>query len=678
MKKREIYICDLSHTFQGLVSEFVPYGIGCIKSYFNHHSDKSDEFNISLFKYPQVFADRFRKNKPEVVAFSSYIWNSDLSCSFAKEIKKRYPDMLIVFGGPNYPLEDTAREKWLLVNSYVDIYLAGEAEESFKNTMDLWWRDKDINTIKRSGIDGCHAIIDGKFFKATDNIPRLKNLDIFPSPYTLGYLDEFLEDRKLIPLTQTNRGCPFTCTYCEKGSNLWSNISQKSVHMFEEEIRYIAKKSKQKVLLLADNNFGMLKQDIEIAKVLARTKIKYEYPYHIATGTAKNCEARILECVRILKGSLPITASVQSLDPEVLKNIKRTNVSVDKLINMAVAARSAQAGTRSEIILGLPGDSRQKHFKTITQLIDMGMQFILPYTLILLEGSELNTSTSRNRWKMETKFRINHRCFGSYKFEDMEIRSVEIEEVVVGLNTMTLEDYLECRLFDLTEAIFYSDDILYELLNFLRHLKIKASDVILYIHENKERFFTKGIKDLFGSFGKATRNELWDDKEELASYVKSLKPMGNVEKIVGYNILFRHRAITFLELVDEIIDVAFEVAYELIGKNAVKMHSLYLTDLKKYMKLKKTDPFKYERLYKESFMYDFCASSEKGFKDIPVKLKKPVKIKFYHDRVQKKIFEGFNCDIIGIMRMIPRLTLSNIYRTSAVVKQAKGWRTKCE
>ena len=95
MNKKQMHLCDLSHvTETGLASEFIPYGIGCIKSYFKEHAQSKDEFKISLFKHPKVFVNSFLENKPEVVGFSNYCWNSALSYTFAKEIKRIAPETL--------------------------------------------------------------------------------------------------------------------------------------------------------------------------------------------------------------------------------------------------------------------------------------------------------------------------------------------------------------------------------------------------------------------------------------------------------------------------------------------------------------------------------------------------------------------------------------------------------
>ena len=279
MNKRKIYISDLTYTFQGRVSEFVPYGIGCIKSYFLEYSDNRNEFDVVLFKYPQAFIDNFLKHKPEVVAFSNYVWNSNLSYSLVKEVKRISPKTLVIFGGPNYPLENELREKWLQDRKEIDIYIIGEGEIPFMKVVDLWHETGNIEHIRRSGIEGCHSLVEGKLYNSDSAVPRLKSLDDFPSPYTKGYLDEFLEETGTIPMVPTTRGCPFSCTFCVKGFNIWTRVVQKSTDKFREEIEYIAEKATVKLLGLGDDNFGIFPQDIEISKILARAKEDLNYPY---------------------------------------------------------------------------------------------------------------------------------------------------------------------------------------------------------------------------------------------------------------------------------------------------------------------------------------------------------------------------------------------------------------
>ena len=77
MKPLKIYLCDLTHDTIVLVSDTIPINIGFIGSYAKQaHGDFVD---ISLFKYPQSVITSIKENPPDIIAFSNYSWNSNLS-----------------------------------------------------------------------------------------------------------------------------------------------------------------------------------------------------------------------------------------------------------------------------------------------------------------------------------------------------------------------------------------------------------------------------------------------------------------------------------------------------------------------------------------------------------------------------------------------------------------------
>jgi radical SAM superfamily enzyme YgiQ (UPF0313 family) len=664
---RSIYLSDLSHVMAaGLTSEFLPYGVGCIKSYFQKHAQSRGQFEIRLFQDPEIFIAAYLAEPAEVVAFSNYSWNRDLSYSLAEEVKRRRPGTLVVFGGPNYPLEDPLREEWLKRFPAVDVYVTGEGEQPFARLIDLWAGSGDVEEVKRAGVEGCHALVEGRLFRSSDVTPRLPSLDVFPSPYAMGYLDEFLDNQKLIPLTETNRGCPFQCTFCEKGVGSWNKLTFGSMARFEDEIRYIAQRTKSSFLILADNNFGMFKQDVEAARAMTKTYREFGYPLQVYSATGKSRYDLVAEAIKALEGRMPVTVAVQSLDSDVLKNIKRKNLPLENLIEVSHGRYSAGQRSRSEVILALPGDTKDKHIHSLCELMDAGVSFLLAYTLILLDGSEMATAESRTKWRTKTKFRINHRCFGSYRFGDSRLRAAEIEEVVVGQDTLTFEDYLECRLFYLTVGVFYMDEILFELIEFLKAHGIKPSQFIRYLHTRGRAFFNERLLDLYRSFGDATRTELWDSREDLLEFMKAAdRTEADVRagKMGGYNVIFWHRAKVLTEMVEDVIDAAFQAATELLPPAVVSDHADYLSQLKTYMVLRKRNVFDFKSVQKERFDFDFLELDKTAFLASPERAAEPIEIEFYHSSEQVALFGTFHGGVTGAARAMAKLCMPRMYRT---------------
>ena len=666
-----ILIADLTHTGSKSYSpNLMPYPIGCIKSYLLEYSTYSSELSVEIFKDPQKFSDTFFNKRPTVVGFGNYVWNLELSTDLAREIKLLNPNTLIVFGGPNFPLENKRREEWLRKRPFIDVYVVGDGEESFKEIIDEWCKTHDINKVKQKEIAGCYSLINDKLHKTAEFSPRIEDLDKIPSPYLKGYLDEFLEDSRLSPLLESNRGCPFTCTFCVDGTDDRSKIYHKSVSRFEQELEYVATRYKGKMLTIADLNFGMYARDVEISTGIARIKEKYDYPYYIQVSAGKNNKPRILECASILKGSMGLAASVQSLDKQVLENVKRNNISEQQLLEMTKAGNEMSANTYSEVILALPGDSKEKHFNTVLKLADSEIKIISMYQCMILEGSELGADISKNYWKMQTKYRVLPRCYGRYTFGKKEILTAEIEEICVGTSSLPIEDYYECRSFALTLGIFYQDEILSELYAFLKNFGIKPSDLLPILHENR-KYYSKGINEIYQSFDNDTRNELLDDRDEIINLIKSDKTI--IEKYakgeLGVNVLFKHRAIAALDLVDDLHEAAFSAASELLRKKDAQGYEKYnsfLQELKIFSILSKRNVFDYEKEYSHKFTYDFRKLKSEKFSSLPIKLEKPTNILFFSSDIQKQLIkekiEENGSDVNGIGKIISKMLGTMIQR----------------
>ena len=91
-KKLDIWICDLTHTEQGIVSRTFPLGASCVFTYAK--KELGNEFNFRLFKFPSKLNEALRKKSPAMLCFSNYKWNFELlEIVFAK--KEISPSLLV-------------------------------------------------------------------------------------------------------------------------------------------------------------------------------------------------------------------------------------------------------------------------------------------------------------------------------------------------------------------------------------------------------------------------------------------------------------------------------------------------------------------------------------------------------------------------------------------------------
>jgi radical SAM superfamily enzyme YgiQ (UPF0313 family) len=357
----------------------MPLGIGLLGS---HLKSKVVNIDVELFKYPHDLAYNLESREPSILGFANYSWNFELSYEIARRVKKQYPKTVIVFGGPNYGLTTKEVDSFWDEYELIDFYIVLEGEKAFTRLVErLQATNFDLQVCKAEPelLMNCHYLHGGKVVR-TPIAERLSELDSTPSPYIEGLMDKFF-DNKLIPLTHTTRGCPFTCTFCTEGSKYYQKVAQRT--KLEDELRYIAeRRGVIPDLALSDANFGMFLQDKAKAQVIKKIKDEFGWPKRLVVSTGKNQKERILEVASILEGSLSVAASLQSTNTDILENIKRSNISLETLRAVVDGAKTADSPTYTEIILNLPGDTVQKHKKSIEDVINLGLGVVRMYQFI--------------------------------------------------------------------------------------------------------------------------------------------------------------------------------------------------------------------------------------------------------------------------------------------------------
>ncbi len=679
---RRIWLCDLTHNQQSIASNTVPLGVGMIAAALGQRFE--DRIEVRLFKMPEDLDAAFAQDgPPDAVGFGDYCWNHDLNVGFARAIKARYPRVVTLAGGPNYPREADKRAAFL--ESYgpaLDFFVRGEGEEAVARLVARLIEVGFDAAVLKTGrpLDQCAYLWEGRLIEGP-RLPRL-NVSDLPSPYLAGLLDDYLRG-EFMPLLQTTRGCPFSCAYCVEGSPEYRRVSRRTAAQIAAEFEYVAsRRPRVGNVFVADSNFGLFPGDLDTARVIARMYHRYGWPQFLHAATAKIKKERVLELVRVLEGRMRISASIQTSDPEVLANVHRQNVPVHDLLSLTREANLLGGNTYSELILALPGDTRAKHFKSIEDVAALGINVIRPFTLMLLPGAELETSAARRRFQMATRFRVLPRCFGLYHFADIPIPAVEIEEVVVAGEGLTFEDYLDCRRFALVVELFYNEGQNRELFRFLAGYGLEAFDFLTALWERLDDL-PSDLADLFRRYEAETRSELWASRAELEGFARqpaNLRRYLNNE--LGRNLLFSYKAEALDRHLDAVLEVAYRLADELLARTVSRDEAAVV---KRFLENMHRFAFcRGERLLDVDFRpraeFDFAV--RELFEDpsdgpVPIRrLERPAMIEFSHDPEQVKLIEShraeFGDDEVGRARIFSRLPTNRVWRRAREVAAPEG------
>jgi radical SAM superfamily enzyme YgiQ (UPF0313 family) len=422
----------------------VPYNVANISAYTKSFFNKNAQ--IEIFKYADDLIEAVKENPPNIIAFSHYIWNSHLNKSIGNYLKEKYPELLIVAGGPSIKTTHNEVKKFLEVNKYIDLCVINEGEAAFLNCVIAYEQGAKSFMDKKQIIPNVGYLSGGSLIFKAEN--KFVNLDNMPSPYLLGYLDKFLEEG-LMPIFETNRGCPFKCTYCAWGKASQSKLRKMSLPKVLEEMEYVAYKYPQcEDWIIGDANFGILPRDIEIAHKINELRKNRPAIKSITFYESKNATMRTVEISSIIRESGSFEKkqqdfsliALQTLDETAQKYTKRINIKLDDVPLKIQAFRDAGNEVRTDILSGLPGETFEGHMSTLRQCFDYGFDHIGIYNLILLPGTELETQESRNVYGIKTKFRLKD-AFSQH----LGIKSIEQEEVVCSNNAIAEAELLTLR-----------------------------------------------------------------------------------------------------------------------------------------------------------------------------------------------------------------------------------------
>jgi len=445
----KIYLGDLFHTWTKGGIWTIPLNVGYIASYtIKKFKELNIDCDVKIFKDPKKLIEKIKKDPPNIVGLGFFVWNEKINKFVFDYVKENFPKILTIGGGPRFTNinanQEGAQEFFLDVNN-CDAFVVNQGEKGFFHVVhEFLKKNHDIDQFKKTTIPGSlinNLKIDGRVnlkncsdkVHIGENIGNLDDLNDIPSPYLSGLLDEFFDDRWM-PVLETNRSCPYRCTFCA-----WGIGTQKLLKFSEErvidEIQYISERCKKtRTLFIADANFGILERDALFAKKMYEMHEEFGFPYNVAVQWNKTRPDRIFKVAKEFKSIAPVGASMQSLSEDVLSSIKRKNLTFEQILelqrNLSEIGISEKSFT--ELIIGLPNETKETHLMANRKLIDMGFE-INNYNLHLLPGTEMDEKNYRSKYFKKTGFRLHDNSYGIY----LGKKVFEAQETVGNINTFS-------------------------------------------------------------------------------------------------------------------------------------------------------------------------------------------------------------------------------------------------
>lgn len=585
-----VVVADLSHTFSGIAAPTFPLGAGYIAAYLSTHL--GTEIDVAIHKFPAETYEDVSNERCIAVLLSNYSWNEQIATALAKIAKEKSPKIVTVMGGPNFPTESIEKKQWLEDHPSIDFYVELEGEIPAFEIVKRLVGGSDLKHLRDElqEVSNLAYLRNGALIESSAK--RLLQVSELASPYLTGTFDKFFE-YPLIPMIETTRGCPFSCTFCADGLKIKNKVTRHETSVVSRELDYIADhKPKSPELIITDLNYGMYPQDEVTSEKIALMQKEINWPKTISASAGKNRSDRVMRNMEVLEGTWSAGASIQSTDPDVLLNVKRKNISSSAYLDIVGfgAKLSPDSKTHSEIILGLPGDTKLKHFESLRFVIDSGIDSVRMFQAILLPGTEMATEAARNTFQYRTAWRVIPGAFGLYQFGDKKVAIAETEEIIVGSNLISHSDYLDCRVMNLIVESFYNNGLFKEIFNLLSYFEFSKFDFLYHLYESLNSDDTSSadnfaqLREVINEFKNATSNSIFESKQSLLNEFEKALEISEQNFELGVNEILHFRALMMTNM-REMVKLVISTIESLFKERNSKevFYPEFYSDLSRYL-----------------------------------------------------------------------------------------------
>lgn len=341
-----------------------------------------------------------------IVLFTHYLWSTEHNIDAAASYREKNPDVLLVHGGPNIPDDPATLRSFLTDKPEIfDVIVHGEGEDTAVELFDaLDARNAAEWAAALDGIVGLSYVHEGRVH---NNGPRARSADLnrHPSPYLSGEFDHIDADEfRAGVVIETNRGCPYGCTFCDWGSATMSRLRKFDLDRVFAELDWAMGHGIGDVLF-ADANFGIIARDVEIAEHIAGLAERCGRPFVVWVTVAKNTTKHLVRIFEVLHtaGVAGMTSlAVQSWDNEVLEAVERSNISPNVYVEVAASLRRLGMPLIGDLMIGLPRQSVASYRADLQFMFDHEVTARSWPTLALV-NSPLNRPEYRDRYRLRIR-----------------------------------------------------------------------------------------------------------------------------------------------------------------------------------------------------------------------------------------------------------------------------------
>jgi Fe-S oxidoreductase len=333
-----------------------------------------------------ILSDLYRK-KPDVAAFSCYIWNWRMIRELSAELAKVLPGVPIWLGGPEVSFD---AERILEEIPAVSGIMVGEGEQTFTELLEYYADTADMSANGKRGKGGKSGSglgkIDGIVYRKERQIFRTgvrKATDIGALPFLYKDMENF---RNRIIYYESSRGCPFRCSYCL--SSIDRSVRLRDMETVKDELQFFLEHKVAQVKFI-DRTFNCSREHARTVwrYILERDNGITNFHFEIAADLLDEEELTLLSEMR--PGLVQLEIGVQSVNPDTLREINRYTDMGKLREAVQRILRTRNVHVHLDLIAGLPFEDYNSFRHSFNEVYGMRAQQLQLGFLKVLKGSPM-------------------------------------------------------------------------------------------------------------------------------------------------------------------------------------------------------------------------------------------------------------------------------------------------
>lgn len=313
------------------------------------------------------------EEEPDLVCFSTYVWNTEIIKKLARLIKAVSEKVKILYGGPEVSFDG----KEFLEKNEGEYIIEGEGEETFREFVTALNNEKTLSGIK------------GLYYKEKDGIRyngKRENIDMNQLVFPYEENENF--NNKIV-YYEASRGCPYRCKYCL--SSVDRNTRFLNIERVKNDLKYFVDK-KVKLVKFVDRTFNINKEyTSDIWNYLIELGGDTCFHFEISAKLLTDDQIEILK--KAAPGKFQFEVGVQTTNNEVLKNINRAGSFSEIKEKVMKVQELKSIKQHLDLIAGLPGENLESFINSFNQVYSLGGEELQLGFLKLLKGSLMYEET---------------------------------------------------------------------------------------------------------------------------------------------------------------------------------------------------------------------------------------------------------------------------------------------